>query len=351
MPDKKVDQLVPEEPSDKAGKAAALPSEQSVRPKESKPGRTRALWCLLLLLLVITVAQYYGLTYELRELETEVHTQATKANQAQEDIRRALRELQNQQAGQAKALANRLREKSSVQVLALAEIEYLLTIATHRLTLERDIGAALAAMHAANARLQGLDDPTLSPLRAQIAADLDRLSAIETPDLSSLAVYLADLSARSATFPVRAEVIKPVVEPEADEPSPVPDTRPVWQKLPGLWWHEIKKLVRIERVDAEVFLLPDQAYLLSQNLRLELANARYSVLRSDTENLSASAGLIQDWLVRYFDSDDASVANVIETMQAMMQIELQPALPDLSASLESVRAYLRHADEAGAAVD
>ena len=346
MQDKKDDQSVFEKPVDKAGKATALP------PEKSKPTGNGKLWCLVLLLLVITVAEYYFFTHDLSRLETDVQKHVTTANRGQGEIRRSLRELQNRQTDQEMALLeNRPQEKSSSQALALAEIEYLLIIATHRLTLERDVGTALAAMQAADSRLQGLADPGLSPLRAQITADLNQLRAIDLPDISSLAVYLADLSERSAALPLRAEAMKRPAESKPDDLGTVSDPRPVWQKLPVLWWREIRNLLRIERIGSEQFLLPDQAYFLSQNLRLELTNARYAVLRLDTENLRASAGLIQDWLSRYFDTDNASVANTIETMQAMMQIELQPPLPDLSSSLESVRAYLRHANEVGAEID
>jgi uroporphyrin-3 C-methyltransferase len=88
-------------------------------------------------------------------------------------------------------------------------------------------------------------------------------------------------------------------------------------------------------------LLPGEEYFLTQNLRLELESARLSVLRADTGNLRASIVLIKSWLRQYFDTRDSAVINVMETLDQMQLIELKPALPDISSSVETLRAYLR----------
>ncbi|MFB3116852.1 MAG: uroporphyrinogen-III C-methyltransferase, partial [Gammaproteobacteria bacterium] len=75
----------------------------------------------------------------------------------------------------------------------------------------------------------------------------------------------------------------------------------------------------------------------------ELESARQSVLRLDSENLRASIDFIQFWLRQYFDTSDSSVVNVMETLDKMRSVELKPALPDISSSLESLRAYVHEA--------
>ena len=48
--------------------------------------------------------------------------------------------------------------------------------------------------------------------------------------------------------------------------------------------------------------------------------------------------LIQTWLNNYFDSSDASVKNILQSLQTMKKLELEFPIMDLSSSIETVRA-------------
>ena len=48
----------------------------------------------------------------------------------------------------------------------------------------------------------------------------------------------------------------------------------------------------------------------------------------------------EQWVHRYFDLEDTSVNNLLQTVQELKQIELYPELPDISASLREVRSWL-----------
>ena len=226
---------------------------------------------------------------------------------------------------------------------ALAEVEQLLIIAGHRLLLESDVNTALAAMRAADTRLKDIAETRLLAVRRQLMTDINNLASIQAVDISGLAMYLADIVSRAQGLPLHAtQIAKPTISETSAEQQNVAD-QPAWQRFLSLMWSELKGLVIIsKRGEAvEIALLPEQAYYLRQNLRLQLESARLSVLRRDTENLRASIVLIQAWMQKYFDSSAAEVNNILESLTQMAKIELHPSLPDISSSLESLRAVIR----------
>jgi uroporphyrin-3 C-methyltransferase len=259
----------------------------------------------------------------------------------------AISQLQQKQGEQSDALASLYRDThGNNEDWAIAEVEYLLIIAMHRLLLEGDVTMALAAMEAADLRLKGLGDPGLLPVRQQLVADMNQLRAVNHADIAGMAIYLAELVAIAADLPLNSEVITKADATLSTDENQIDDgltAEPIWKRLPRLLWQEIKSLVVIKRSGEarQALLLPGEEYFLTQNLRLELESARLAVLRADSGNLRASVVLIQSWLRQYYDTSDSAVINVMETLDQMQAIELQPALPDISSSVESLRAYLR----------
>lgn len=269
-------------------------------------------------------------------LQQDINQQVARINA---DISR----LANEQKALTASLTELYQQQpESNEDWALSEVEYLLIIASHRLILERDVNTALAAMEAAALRLQALSGPDLIPVREQLTADINKLRAVNTVDTVGMAIYLADLVERAAELPVR----KPADDlpgKAGNEEQSSAGTESGWRNILAVFWQELKSLIVIKKSGEirQALLMPDEEYFLSQNLRLELENARLAVLRHDTENLRTSIALILDWLQRYYETSDAAVSNIMDTLIKMQGVELQPQLPDISSSLETLRAYMR----------
>jgi len=285
----------------------------------------------------------------------QVQTGVTTGNiAAMED---AIKQLQQKQSEQSDALTSLYRDRQvSNEDWAIAEVEHLLIIAMQRLLLEEDVISALAAMEAADLRLKNLGDPGLVPVRQQLVSDMNQLRAVNLADIAGMALYLAELVDLAADLPLNSEVITKENASLTANENQVDgrlDAEPFWKKIPRLLWQEIKSLVVIKQAGEvkQVLLLPGEEYFLSQNLRLELESARLSVLRADSGNLRASIVLIQSWLRQYFDTNNSAVINVMETLEQMQAIELKPDLPDISSSVETLRAYLREVSNESVSAD
>jgi uroporphyrin-3 C-methyltransferase len=197
-------------------------------------------------------------------------------------------------------------------------------------------------MQAAALRLRGLDSAALEPVRAQLAGDIKRLQELNTVDIRGQALFLEDLANRVNSLPLAG------ADKGTGKNAEILPAQPAGQEgVLNALWRELRGLVviRHEKEKQRTLLAPDQEYFVYQNLRLELESARLSLLRRDTENLHASVASLQKWLAEHFDTNDPVVVKVMASLQQLSSINLDPAVPDISSSLESLRAYMREKAE------
>ncbi|MDH3450893.1 MAG: uroporphyrinogen-III C-methyltransferase, partial [Gammaproteobacteria bacterium] len=75
----------------------------------------------------------------------------------------------------------------------LAEIDYVLRIAAHRLMLLQDIDGAIAALQTADRQLHQLGSPVFIPLRERLDADMRALRTVQRPDIPGVAIRIDGL--------------------------------------------------------------------------------------------------------------------------------------------------------------
>ncbi|NIM70269.1 MAG: hypothetical protein GTN86_09360 [Xanthomonadales bacterium] len=212
--------------------------------------------------------------------------------------------------------------------LDLAEIAYLLRLASERLQLFGDARAADRALAMADEQLAALDDPLYLPVRQQITAARRALEAMPRPDTVVLSQRLAALQARLPFLTFTGE--RPpdaVAEPAADEG--------VWARLK----RSLAGLVTVRRrvpEDDSVLSLEDKDYI-RQGLWLQLETARLALMRLDPEPWSLALGRATHTLERRFEHGDPAVREAMAEVRALQAVELVGTLPDISAPWSQLR--------------
>lgn len=265
----------------------------------------------------------------------EVAAVAQKANEAQQQLQKSVTSLYEKE------------DQSSLQWV-LAEAEYLVLAANQRLALEGDINTAIAALRAADQRLSSADHPDLIPVRDRIIEDATALEAVKLPDTEGLAIYLAKVIAQVKDLPSKA--VADTLEPFSSTKSLADDAKN-WRNVANAMWTDLVELVEVKdaALPDSVAFDPELRYFLQQNLRLELASARLSVLRRDGANFRASVKLIKDMLNEFYETSETSVSAIIERLSEAETYEFEPALPKITASLDVIRAYMNKNSSTGAA--
>ncbi len=219
----------------------------------------------------------------------------------------------------------------------ISEVEQLVVMASEQLQLAGNLKAALMALQTADMRLQQLDKPQAIQLRKLISKDIERLQALPAVDTIGISLRLEGMAAMVDKLPLVSDH-----HPRATSDSTAPDYEPnAWRRLAGEVWQDVRRLIRIERIDRPEppLLTPEQSFFLRENLRLKLLTARIALLQRDESTYHADLRATEDWLKRHFDTTDANVGNTISSVHQLAGSAINIQLPDISETLNTVGRY------------
>lgn len=212
----------------------------------------------------------------------------------------------------------------------IAEVEYLLRIANHRVLMDRDVEAALQLLAAADAILEELDDFAFFQVRAQLADEMLALKGVRGGDLQGVYLQLEAIKTSIGELPIRVpDYLRP--EPAQDEAA---ETEDFWSALSA----ELAGYFQLRRLDGATkpLMAPEESAYLELNLRLAMERAQLALLRRNQLVYEESLSSAHDWILEFLDPADAGVRQVADDLEALSALELEQELPDISGSLTAL---------------
>ena len=254
-----------------------------------------------------------------RNLEQRLDALKDAPKQLQE-FSAALEELQGRAEGPERAWSR-------------AEAAFLMDLAQQRLSLDRDVDTAVAALEAADSRLASLRDPSVATVRQQIAREVQALRAVVRPDVTGILARLTNAEEQAASAAVLG-----IVAVERNTPvTQLPDGF-----LARAWAvarNAIAGLVTVRKIDSRggnVVTLEEQA-LRRQHLQLLLYSARAAVVRHDSSAYRSALAGARQWLGEFFDLTDPKAAAIAREVQALEPVNIDPRLPSISGSSQALQ--------------
>ena len=126
------------------------------------------------------------------------------------------------------------------------------------------------------------------------------------------------------------------------EPDDVePGLGRVWASLKSA----LQGMISIEKRDDALNrqLSGEEERLIRRNLELQLGSARLALLREQGEPYRQGLAAARDLLQRYFDTADAQVVSSLALLEELLLVDVQPARPDISGSLNMLRTLVGQA--------
>ncbi|PLY12954.1 MAG: HemX protein [Sedimenticola sp.] len=230
-----------------------------------------------------------------------------------------------------------------------SEAEYLLQVANHRLRLENDPATAIKALEAADARLRDSGDPGWIGVRESIAAEIAKIKAVGSLDRAGLSAKLIGMAKQVDGLKVFGTEPMPAEERKAAEISE--EQGRSLETLVRDGWEGFKSIMVIRHHGKPVTAMmpPDQQFFVQQNLRLKFESARMAMLRADQPLYQASLEIARQWLNDFFETDNSAAQALLVQINELEAVNVQPDLPDISASLLALRERMKQsaAGEAG----
>ncbi|AQU84321.1 MULTISPECIES: uroporphyrinogen-III C-methyltransferase [unclassified Halomonas] len=218
-----------------------------------------------------------------------------------------------------------------------AEAAYLLRLANQRLQLEGDVDGAAALLRTADARLVDADNPALTAVRREIANELAALDAVPRVDRTGLYLALNAQQERISSLRLSQEIEERAVTSSIEQPP-----SGTFQNQLARFGSELKDLVVIRHHNEalETLITPEQESYLRQSLRLVLEQSQLALLKEEQELYEASIDKALALLNGYYDTERDETQRVIGRLQELKQVQVQPELPDISASQQALASFI-----------
>jgi uncharacterized protein HemX len=216
-----------------------------------------------------------------------------------------------------------------------AEAEYYLSAANTELTLGGRWQNAIDALEFADGKLLELGSPSFSGVRQLIYEELQALRGVQLPDIEGLSYSLARLADGVESLPLGAVVpTNPITDEEMLE-SAEPGLDRIWLSLK----QAIAGMISVERGDGSLYrvLAVEEQVLVRRRLELELEMARLGLLQGQAEVFQVSLNAARALLIREFERSNPAVESATMLIEELLRLEVDPARPDISGSLNLLR--------------
>jgi uroporphyrin-3 C-methyltransferase len=213
----------------------------------------------------------------------------------------------------------------------LAEAEHYMRIANAQLGLAGEINVAQTSLGLADETLRELNDPRLTPVRKQLAKELNGLKAVPRPDTEGIVLTLGSLADGLEDLPLRNSIPDTFRE-TPEEPA---ETLTGFDRATATVRAALASLVSIRRADDPISpLLSDaQKTVLIRSLDLELQLARLAIMRGDAGMFRRSIAAATERVAEQFDPASAEVQSALSSLRDLSTAQLPEELPDISGSL------------------
>jgi uroporphyrin-3 C-methyltransferase len=325
--------------------------------KTSKPARRLAIFVLLILLFAVVImtwqwaekrgyiadtknflTQYLDdadvFSNRTRKIIAEIESKRTETEQQLNQLAASLLASDNQRLAAETLINEDVDSRSDAWILGT--VKHLIVFSDQHLQLTGNVHAAIATLEHALELLQTSEVLGSSKLSAKLTSDIEQLKM--SSNVNILHIY-QDIEA----YFVQVDVLPLAMETQlikinlAGKLSNLSESS-VWHRYFNEVLQDFRQLVSVKKSEnPNVPLLSHyQAKLLRENIKLQLTLARLALLTRDESSFRSVLITAVDWMNQYFDTQDQSVKDMLETLDRLSEVKFESHFPDLRESLEAV---------------
>jgi uroporphyrin-3 C-methyltransferase len=222
----------------------------------------------------------------------------------------------------------------------IAEADYLVRMAGRKLWLENDVRTAILLLVNADKRLKSLADPSVLPVRANLAEDIQTLQQLNPVSQSSIALALTGMIAQIDKLPLDT-FEKP--EDANAEDTTLSESADDWQEnLAKVWRSLVNDFLTIKTIEGPVepVLSLEAQFLAKEQLRLQLMHAQTAALQGDAGLYNQSLQYAQTLIIEKFDTEKSQVTGFVDALQNLIATDVSRPIPTELASQKPLERLL-----------
>jgi len=325
--------------------------------KTSKPARRLAIFVLLILLFAVVImtwqwaekrgyiadtnnflTQYLDdadvFSNRTRKIIAEIESKRTETEQRLNQLAASSLASDNQRLAAETLINEDVDSRSDAWILGT--VKHLIVFSDQHLQLTGNVHAAIATLEHALELLQTSEVLGSSKLSAKLTSDIKQLKM-------SSNVNILDIYQDIEAYFVQVDVLPLAMETQLIKINlagklPNLSESSVWHRYFNEVLQDFRQLVSVKKSEnPNVPLLShSQAKLLRENIKLQLTLARLALLTRDESSFRSVLITAVDWMNQYFDTQDQSVKDMLETLDGLSEVKFGSHFPDLRESLEAV---------------
>ncbi|GMM68558.1 uroporphyrinogen-III C-methyltransferase [Alteromonas sp. MTD1] len=209
----------------------------------------------------------------------------------------------------------------------IAEADYLVRMAGRKLWLENDVRTAILLLVNADKRLKSLADPSVLPVRAAVAEDIQTLQQLKQVSPSSVALALTGMVAQIDKLPL--DTFEKPVDANGED-NTLSESADDWKdNLAKVWRSLVDDFLTIKTIDGPVqpVLSLEAQFLVKEQLRLQLMHAQSAALRGDAGLYNQSLQYAQTILIEKFDIEASQVSGFVSALQNLLKTDVSRPIP------------------------
>ncbi|NMH59855.1 uroporphyrinogen-III C-methyltransferase [Alteromonas ponticola] len=279
---------------------------------------------------------------KLNQENAALQQQLREFEQSRQELARAVNDLSDSSRTMQQQTESALRQLRDLEGKRpsdwlIAEADYLVRMAGRKVWLERDIRTAIMLLVNADKRLKSLSDPSVLPVRALIAEDIQTLQQVNPVSRTSVALAISGLLPQIDKLPL--DTFERPADPTQEDVSGSVDD---WKaNIKRVWRALVDDFISVKRTDTPVepLMSEQQQWLNREQLKLALMQAQSAAMGAEHTLYQQSLTNALTLLKQKFDQDDSKVAGMISGLENLQDTDVSKELPNklaAQAPLESL---------------
>jgi len=222
----------------------------------------------------------------------------------------------------------------------IAEADYLVRMAGRKLWLENDVRTAILLLVNADKRLKSLADPSVLPVRATLAEDIQTLQQLNPVSQSSVALALTGMIAQIDKLPL--DTFEKPQDANAEDTTLSESTDDWQENLAKVWRSLVNDFLTIKTIEGPVepVLSLEAQFLAKEQLRLQLMHAQTAALKGDAGLYNQSLQYAQTLIIEKFDTEKSQVTGFVDALQNLIATDVSRPIPTELASQKPLERLL-----------
>lgn len=288
-----------------------------------------------------TQRRLQSLTEERTTLTAQFEEMANANLQLSKDVERLKQQntALTQQSEATLAQLNTMEGRRPADWL-IAEADYLVRMAGRKLWLENDVRTAILLLVNADKRLSSLADPSVLPVRAHLAEDIQTLKQLNPVSQTQVALALTGMMAQIDNLPL--DTFEKPVDVDAQNPELSESTDDWKENLSKVWRSMVDGFFTVKTLSGpiEPVMSLEAQFLAKEQLRLQLMHAQSAALQGEKGLYEQSLQYAQTLIDQNFDLSSTSISGFSQALTNLRETDISRPIPSELAAQQPLERLL-----------